>query len=91
VKLWFVLNAKGGVTQAGAVSGNSLLTETPLQGVQTWKSDVNSGISASKRYETEFSYNSGGQETQGGPKLTLSLMNFEHVEVSPELYTEAIP
>jgi TonB family protein len=90
VKLWFVLNANGDVAQAGVVSGNPMPKEASVRCLQSWKFDVNSGVSTSTRYETEFDYDLGVQEKRGEPKLTVSLSDFEHVEVSSELYAESI-
>jgi TonB family protein len=90
VKVWFVLKANGDVAQAGVVSGNLMLKEAALHCVHSWKFDVNSGVSTTMRYETEFDYDLGVQEKRGEPKLTVSLSDFEHVEVSSELYTKSI-
>ena len=89
VKLWFALNENGDVTQVGVLEGNSMLREAALQCVRSWKFDVKGGISTT-RYETEFAYDLGAQEKKGDPKLTVSLTNFEHIEVSSELYTETL-
>jgi TonB family protein len=91
VKLWFTLNQTGDVTQANVISGNAMLAKPALQCVRSWKFDVNNGISTSIRYETEFAYILGVQEKQGEPKLTVSLADFSHVEVSSELYERPIP
>jgi TonB family protein len=90
VSLWFTLNEHGVVTQAGVVDGNPLLKEAALECVRSWKFDVNSTVSTSARYQTEFVYDLGVQGRKGNPKLTVSLTNFEHVEVTSELYTETI-
>jgi TonB family protein len=90
VTIWFTLNQRGEVTQADAVAGNPLLKEAALQCVRSWKFDANITLPASARYQTEFVYDLGVQERNGNPKLTVSLTNFEHVEVSSELYTKPI-
>ena len=68
VKLWFVLNGEGEVTQTNAVSGNPLLRGAAANTVNSWKFLPNT-IRPSIRYETEFVYMLEVQPEEGQPKL----------------------
>jgi TonB family protein len=89
VKLWFVLDANGGVAQAQAVSGNSMLRDAALRIVKSWKFPEDSSPS-NVRHETEVVYVLNVQSRRGEPKLTISMTDFRRVEVISGIYVEAI-
>ncbi len=89
VKLWFVLNEGGAVSQAEVISGHPMLAQSALQDVKSWKFAAQSAR-PNTRYETEFVYNLDAQMKKGAPKLTVTLADFRRVEVNSELYVEAI-
>lgn len=89
VKLWFVPNEKGEVTQAQIISGNSMLRDAAVTTVRSWKFQPIS-IRPNVRYETEFVYVLEIQSKEGEPKLTVSMVDFRRVEVVSEFYVEAL-
>lgn len=89
VKLWFVLDANGKVTEAGIVNGNPLLRDAALNNVKSWSFRLGS-IQPGVRYETEFVYRLDVQQKPGAPKLSVTLKDFRHIEITSELYVETI-
>ena len=89
VKLWFVLDESGEVAQAQVVSGSTLFRDAAVSAVKSWKFLTN-GVQPKVRYETEFVYILNVQAKSGEPKLTVSMTDFRRVEISSELYVEAI-
>lgn len=89
VNLWFMIDGTGAVTQAQSVSGNSMLRDAALSTVKSWRFSANS-MQPNVRYETEFAYTLKAQQTNGEPKLTVSMSDFRRVEIVSELYVEAI-
>jgi TonB family protein len=89
VKIWFVLDGSGEVTQAQSVSGNPMLRDAAVSTVKSWKFLTNS-VQANVRYETEFVYVLNVQPKNGEPKLTVSMTDFRRVEIVSERYAEAI-
>jgi TonB family protein len=90
VKLWFVLNESGGVAQAQVISGSTALRDGAVSTVKSWKFSLDS-IRSNVRYETEFVYALNVQSKPGEPTLTVSMADWRRVEVTSELYVEAIP
>jgi len=86
VKLWFMLDESGAVSQAGVVSGHPIFGDAAFSTVKSWK--FRPGImQTNQRYETEFVYDLRTQSELGEPKLTVSMTDFRRVEVVSELYT----
>jgi TonB family protein len=89
VKLWFMADPSGAVTQAGIVSGHPIFGDAALIVVKSWKFE--SGvIKPNVRYETEFIYDLKSQSQPGEPKLTVSMTDFRRVEIVSELYVAPI-
>jgi TonB family protein len=55
VKIWFTLDAKGVVTQAGVISGSALLSEAALSTVKSWTFEPGA-LLPNIRINTEFVY-----------------------------------
>ena len=91
VKLSFEINSTGAVQNAEVVSGNPLLRDAALVNVRSWRFDSSGLRTSSTRYETEFIYKLGVQDKPGEPRLTVSMQDFRHVEVSSEFYVQPIP
>jgi TonB family protein len=89
VKIWFVLDGSGAVTQAQSVSGNPMLRDAAVSTVKSWKFLTNN-VQSNVRYETEFVYVLNVQPKNGEPKLTVSMTDFRRVEIVSERYSEAI-
>jgi hypothetical protein len=89
VKLWFVLNAEGAVSEAGAISGNALLRDAALHNLRTWKFSRDSS-KANVKYETEYVYRLDVQQQHGEPKLTVSIVDTQRIEIVSELYVRLI-
>ena len=89
VKLWFLLDANGRVSDAGVTAGNPLLRDAALRNVESWKFRPGS-LAPQVRLETEFVYMLGVQQKPGEPKLTVTMVDFRLVEVVSELYVETI-
>lgn len=90
VKLRFMLSAKGEVTQAEAISGHLVFEKAALECVKSWKFNPQSIGSTEMHYETEFVYTLRSEDKKGQPKLTVSLADYRHVEISSGLYVETI-
>lgn len=90
VKLLFVLDGNGAVTQTQAVSGNPMLRDAAVDIVKSWKF-LPTSMHANVRYETEFVYDLDEQQKNREPKLTVSMTDFRKVEIVSELYVEPIP
>ena len=86
VKLWFMVDESGAVSQAAIVSGNIMLRDAALSAVKSWKFQPGT-IVPNARYETEFVYDLKPQSNLGAPKLTVSMTDFRRVEVVSEVYT----
>lgn len=85
VKLWFMVDESGAVTQAGSVSGHPIFAEAALGVVKSWKfrpGDIKPNV----RYESEFIYDLKSQSQSVEPKLTVSITDFRRVEVVSEVY-----
>ena len=91
VRISFVITQKGRVENAEVVSGNPLLRDAALASVRTWIFRPAELPNPSPRYETEFIYALGVQDRPGQPRLTVSMQDFRRIEVSSELYVEAVP
>jgi TonB family protein len=87
VKIWFVLDGSGVVTQAQSLSGNPMLRDAAVSAVKSWKFLTNS-MQANVRYGTEFVYLLNVQSKNGEPKLTVSMTDFRRVEIVSERYVE---
>jgi TonB family protein len=77
VKLWFMIDDSGAVTQTGTISGHPILRDAALTVVKSWKFQSND-IKPNVRYETEFI----SQPVE--PKLTVSMTDLRRVEVVSE-------
>lgn len=89
VKLWFIVDESGAVSQAGVVSGHPIFGDAALSTVKSWK--FHPGIMQTDfRYETNFVYELRTQAELGEPKLTVSMTDFRRVEVISEHYTPTI-
>ena len=55
VKLWFMIDDSGAVTQTGTISGHPMLCDAALTVVKSWKFQSND-IKPNVRYETKFIY-----------------------------------
>jgi len=89
VKLWFVVNIEGELTDAQIISGHPILASAAISIVKSWKFQPNS-IPRSVRHETEFVYVLNVQSEKGEPKLSVSMKDFRRVEVETESYVEPI-
>ena len=89
VKLWFMADASGVVTQAGIISGHPIFADAALSVVKSWKFQ-SGAIKANVRYESEFIYDLKSQSQPGEAKLTVSMTDFRRVEVVSEIYTPTI-
>jgi TonB family protein len=88
VKIWFMLDGSGAVTQAQSISGNPMLRDAAVSTVKSWKFLANN-VQANLRYETAFVYVLNVQPKNGEPKLTVSMTDFRRVEIVSERYAEA--
>ena len=86
VKLWFMADNSGAVTQAGIISGHPIFSDAALGVVKSWKFQ-SGAIKPNVRYESEFAYDLKSQSQPGEPKLTVSMRDFRRVEVVSEIYT----
>jgi TonB family protein len=89
VKLWFVLNADGRVTQTGIISGNPLLIDATVNAVKSWRFQP-SILKPNARFKTEFVYYLGFQQKEGEPNLTVSIKDFRRVDITSERYEKPI-
>ncbi len=89
VKLWFILNGRGKVTEAGVVSGNQLLRDAAVSTVKSWRFDPKV-LPANVRFETDFVYVLNVQANEGEPKLTVSMRDCRRVEIVSERYVKPI-
>lgn len=89
VKLWFMADNSGAVTQAGIISGHPILSDAALGVVKSWKFQ-SGNIKPNVRYESEFAYDLKSQSQPGEPKLTVSMTDLRRVEVVSEIYTSTI-
>ena len=89
VRLWFVLNGNGEVSQAEVVSGNPMLCDAAVYTVKSWKFRPNS-IPPNVRHETQFVYVLRVQSREGEPRLIVSMTDFRRIEIVSETYTETI-
>jgi TonB family protein len=89
VKMSFVLNRKGEVTDATVISGNPLLREAALSAVKSWRFPPEA-LRSNVHFETEFIYVLNVQPKEGEPTLKVSMTDFRRVEVVSELYVKAI-
>jgi Gram-negative bacterial TonB protein C-terminal len=87
--VWFVLNAEGAVSEAGAISGNPLLRDAALDNLKTWKFSRDSS-KANVKYETEYVYRLDVQQQHGEPKLTVSIVDSQRIEIVSRLYVRPI-
>lgn len=85
VKLWFVPDRDGQVSQAQVISRNPLLRDAALSIVKSWRFRQRT-LRPAVRYETEFVYVLNVQESEGAPRLTVSMADYRKVEVATELY-----
>jgi len=83
VKLWFMIDDSGTVTQTGTISGHPILRDAALTVVKSWKFQSND-IKPNVRYETEFIYDIKSQPQPVEPKLTVSMTDLRRVEVVSE-------
>jgi TonB family protein len=89
VKLWFIVDEGGAVSQVGIVSGHLIFRDAALSAVKTWR--FRPGVmQPNTRYETEFVYDVRTQSEPGEPKLTVSMADFRRVEVVSEVYVTTI-
>jgi len=86
VKLWFIADSSGAVTQAGNISGHPIFSDAALGVVKSWKFQ-SGAIKPNVRYESEFAYDLKSQSQPGEPKLTVSMTDLRRVEVVSEIYT----
>ena len=86
VKLWFMADNSGAVTQAGIISGHPIFSDAALGVVKSWKFQSGT-IKANVRYQSEFIFDLKSQSQLGEPKLTVSMRDFRRVEVVSEIYT----
>lgn len=89
VKLWFIADSSGGVTQAGIISGHPIFSDAALRVVKSWKFQ-SEAIKPNVRYETEFVYDLKSTSQPGEPKLTVSMTDLRRVEVVSETYNRTI-
>jgi len=89
VKLWFVVDESGAVSQAAIVSGNIMLRDAALSAVKSWKFRPGS-VQPNVRYETQFVYDLKPQSKLGEPKLTVSMTDLRRVEVVSEIYVATV-
>lgn len=89
VRLWFVLDANGVVTQTGVIQGHPLLREAAVSTVKSWTFRPGA-LRPRVRNETEFVYVLNVQPKAGEPKLTVSIADYRRVEVTSELYVAPI-
>jgi TonB family protein len=89
VKIWFTLDAKGVVTQAGVISGSALLSEAALSTVKSWTFEPGA-LLPNIRINTEFVYGLNIQAKEGSPKLTVSMADYRHIEIISELYVKPV-
>jgi TonB family protein len=89
VKLWFIVDDSGAVTQAGPISGHLILRDAAIGVVKSWKFR-SEDIKPNGRYETEFIYDIKTQSEPGEPRLTVSMTDFRRVEVVSEVYVRAV-
>jgi TonB family protein len=89
VKVWFILNADGAVTQTGVISGNPLLREATVNIVKTW-TFPSGALRSNIRNETEFEYVLSVQSKEGEPRLIVSMADYRRVKITSELYVEPI-
>lgn len=89
VRVWFALDDKGSVTDAGVISGNSMLRNEALNVVKTWRFDRGQ-LPSNVRLETEFVFVLGTQSVKSVPKLTVSITDFRRVEISSEIYVKTV-
>jgi TonB family protein len=89
VKLWFILDGNGAVTQAGVISGHPMLRDAAMSIVKSWHFQPNA-LCSNLRCETEFVYVLNVQPEKGEPRLIVSMADYRRVEVTSELYVEPI-
>jgi TonB family protein len=89
VKLWFMADNSGAVTQAGIISGHPIFSDAALGVVKSWKFQ-SGAIKPNVRYESEFAYDLKSQSQPGEPNLTVSMTDLRRVEVVSEIYTPTI-
>ena len=93
VRLTFLLNERGEVTEVHVVSGPKLLSDAALEDVKTWRFSMPHDLFRTEwRYDTKFVYRLSGheEETNQSPKLSVSLSDFRHVEITSQLVKPAI-
>lgn len=88
VKLWFMIDDSGAVTQTGTISRHPILRDAAITVV---KRKFQSGdIKPNIRYETEFIYDIKSQSQPGEPKLVVSMTDLRRIEVVSEDYVAPI-
>lgn len=84
VKLSFVLDEKGNVSEVHAITGPKILAEEATEDVKSWRFELPRDLFRTEwRYETVFDFRFSGKEvgTNDNPKLTVSLEAFQHIEI----------
>lgn len=89
VKLWFVLNGNGTVSEAGITSGSPLLRDSALANLKTWRFGLGT-FKPNVKYKTEYIYRLDVQKQAGEPKLTISIVDARRVEITSELYVHPV-
>jgi TonB family protein len=86
VKLTFVVNESGEVTDVQVASGHPMLKPAAVTVVQMWRFAMPRDLYRTEwRYETEFVYRLSGKEVERNPKLTISLDSFHRIEISSDV------
>ena len=89
VKLWFIVDQSGKVSQAGILSGNSMLRDAALSALRSWEFRPGS-IQPNIKHESEFTYDLKTRSEAGEPKLTVSITDFRRVEIISEIYVRTV-